>query len=162
MKVGLAGGVLPLFRFRNPGWEAIGLRNLKTRNVTVSIIVSVLYVVLVYAFAPISFHQIQIRIANALIGLVPFLGWPAVYGLALGVFLGNLSSPLGPIHLLSVLPSFAGLVLVYKLRNVSVILGLQIYSTVLSLWVAFMLYSVFNLVINPSICLALSILAAIN
>jgi uncharacterized membrane protein len=123
----------------------ISLRNLKTRNVAVSIIISVLYVVLVYAFAPISFHQIQVRIANALIGLVPFLGWPGVYGLVLGVFLGNLSSPLGPIDLLSILPSFAGLVAVYKLRNVSVILGLQIYSTIVSFWVAFMLYLVFNL-----------------
>lgn len=121
------------------------MNNLKTKNVTVSIIVGVLYVVLVYAFAPISFHQIQIRIANALIGLVPLLGWAGVYGLALGVFLGNLSSPLGPIDLLSVLPSFIGLVLIYKLRSVSVILGLQIYSTLISLWVAFMLYLVFNL-----------------
>ena len=128
-----------------PVGRVFGLKNLKTKNVAVSIIISVLYVVLVYAFAPISFHQIQVRIANALIGLVPLLGWAGVYGLALGVFLGNLSSPLGPIDLLSVLPSFAGLVSVYKLRNVSVILGLQIYSTLVSLWVAFMLYLVFNI-----------------
>jgi uncharacterized membrane protein len=143
--IGLAGEGLPPFRFRNPGWEGIGLKNLKTRNFVVTIVISVLYVVLVYAFAPISFHQIQMRIANALIGLVPFLGWPGVYGLTLGVLLGNLSSPLGPIDLLSVLPSFAGLVTIYKLRNISVILGLQIYSSIISLWVAFMLYFVFNL-----------------
>lgn len=104
-----------------------------------------MYVVLVYAFAPISFHQIQIRIANALIGLVPLLGWPSIYGLVLGVFLGNLYSPLGPIDLLSVLPSFVGLIAVYKLRKVSVILGLQIYSTLISIWVAFILHLVFNL-----------------
>ncbi|MFC1505499.1 QueT transporter family protein [Thermoproteota archaeon] len=121
------------------------MKNLKTKNVAVSIIISVLYVVLVYAFAPISFHQIQIRIANALIGLVPLLGWAGIYGLALGVLLGNLSSPLGPIDLLSVLPSFVCLIAIYKLRNVSVILGLQIYSTLISIWVAFMLYLVFNL-----------------
>ena len=85
------------------------------------------------------------RVANALIGLVPLLGWAGIYGLALGVFLGNLSSPLGPIDLLSVLPSFAGLFAVYKLRHFSVILGLQIYSTLISIWVALMLYLVFNL-----------------
>ncbi|WP_455282372.1 QueT transporter family protein [[Eubacterium] cellulosolvens] len=121
------------------------MKNLKTKNVAVSIIVSVLYVVLVYAFAPISFHQIQIRIANVLIGLVPLLGWAGIYGLTLGVLLGNLSSPLGPIDLLSVIPSFLGLIAVYKLRKVSIILGLQIYSTLISIWVAFMLYLVFNL-----------------
>ena len=100
---------------------------------------------LVNAFAPISFHQIQIRVANALIGLVPLLGWPGIYGIALGVLLGNLSSPLGPIDLLSVLPSFAGLFAIYKLRTKSIILGLQIYSTLISFWVALMLYFVFNL-----------------
>jgi len=117
----------------------------KTKDIALGIVCCALYAALVNVFAPISFQQIQVRIANALIGLVPLLGWPAVYGLTLGVFLGNLSSPLGPIDLVSVLPSLLGLLAIHKLRQVSVILGLQIYSTIVSIWVVFMLNFVFRL-----------------
>ena len=117
----------------------------KTKDIALGIVCCALYAALVNVFAPISFQQIQVRIANALIGLVPLLGWPAVYGLTLGVFLGNLSSPLGPIDLVSVFPSLLGLLAIHKLRQVSVILGLQIYSTIVSIWVVFMLNFVFRL-----------------
>ncbi|RLE63636.1 MAG: hypothetical protein DRN53_01885, partial [Thermoprotei archaeon] len=87
----------------------------------------------------------QVRVANALIGLVPIIGIPAVYGLTLGVFLANLTSPLGWIDLLSSIFTFIGLIIVYKLRNVSVILGLTIYSLILGVWVSFMLWYVLGL-----------------
>jgi len=86
--------------------------------------------------------MVQVRVADALTGLVPILGLPAVYGIALGVFIGNLYSPLGPIDLLSTLPSLLGLWMIYRLRRVSVVLGLLSYSLAVSLWVAFMLYYV--------------------
>lgn len=78
-------------------------------------------------------------------GLVPIFGMPAAYGLTLGIFLGNIISPLGPIDLFSAIPSFIGLFIIYKLRNRSVILGLLIYSLIISLWVALMLNLVLNL-----------------
>lgn len=118
---------------------------IRTIDIALVAICCALYAALVNAFAPISFQQIQIRIANALIGMVPLFGLPAVYGLTLGVLLGNLTSPLGPIDLLSVLPSLLGLLAVYRLKNVSVLLGLQIYSTIVSVWVAFMLNLIFQL-----------------
>jgi uncharacterized membrane protein len=121
------------------------MRKISTRDIALCIVWCALYAALVNVFAPISFQQIQVRVANALIGSVPLLGWPAVCGLALGVFLGNLTSPLGPIDLLSTLPSFLGLLIVYRLRQVSVLLGLQIYSTLVSIWVAFMLNFAFQL-----------------
>lgn len=67
---------------------------------------------------------------------------PAVYGLTLGVFLGNTVSPLGPIDLFSAVPSFIGLMIIHKLRKKSVLLGLSIYSLIISLWVALMLNKV--------------------
>jgi uncharacterized membrane protein len=121
------------------------MRYTYSRGISLCIVCCALYAVLVTAFAPISFQQIQVRVANSLIGLVPIFGWPVICGLALGVFLGNLASPLGLIDLLSVLPSLLGLVIVYRLRGVSVLLGLQGYSTVVSAWVAYMLMLVFNL-----------------
>ncbi|MBS7623505.1 QueT transporter family protein [Candidatus Bathyarchaeota archaeon] len=121
------------------------MRYAHSRKISLCVVCCALYAVLVTVFAPISFQQIQVRVANSLIGLVPILGWPAICGLALGVFLGNLTSPLGLIDLLSVLPSLLGLLIVYRLRGVSVLLGLQAYSTIVSAWVAYMLMLVFNL-----------------
>ena len=121
------------------------MRKTSTRDIAVGIVCCALYASLVNVFAPISFQQIQVRVANALVGLVPLFGWPAIVGLTLGVFLGNMISPIGIIDLASALPSFVGLVVVHRLRRVSVLLGLQSYSTIISVWVAFMLNLVFRL-----------------
>jgi uncharacterized membrane protein len=137
-------GASPCSALETPGGR-LGMRNTSARNIALSIVCCALYAALVNVFAPISFQQIQVRVANALIGLVPLMGWPAIYGLTLGVFLGNLTSPLGPIDLLSALPSFLGLLIVYRLRQVSVLLGLQVYSTIVSIWVSFMLNFAFQL-----------------
>ena len=137
-------GSSPCSALEIPGGR-LRMRNTSTRDIAFCIVCCALYAALVNIFAPVSFQQIQVRVANALVGLVPLLGWRAVCGLTLGVFLGNLTSPLGPIDLLSALPSFLGLFLLYRVRQVSVLLGLQIYSTLVSIWVAFMLNFVFQL-----------------
>lgn len=118
---------------------------MNTRDLAIAAILAASYAALVNVLHPISFMQIQVRIANALIGLVPILGLSAVYGVTLGVFLGNLTSPLGLIDLISPIFSFFGLMIIYKLRNKSIMLGLIIYSLILSLWVAFMLWYVIGL-----------------
>ncbi|RLE90100.1 MAG: hypothetical protein DRJ49_00820 [Thermoprotei archaeon] len=115
------------------------------RDIAIAATLAAMYAATVQALHPISFLQFQVRVANALIGLVPIIGIPAVYGLTLGVFLANLTSPLGWIDLLSSIFTFIGLIIVYKLRNVSVILGLTIYSLILGVWVSFMLWYVLGL-----------------
>jgi uncharacterized membrane protein len=112
---------------------------MKNRNIALGAIIGALYVALVVGLGPISFLQVQFRVANSLIGLVPLAGIPAILGITLGVFIGNLSSPLGPIDLLSVIPSFIGCLIIYRLRNLSVSAGLTIYSIILAFWVAFLL-----------------------
>ena len=141
-KMGRAGE-FPRSALETPGGRK--LLDVKAKDVTTCLVFCSMYVALVNIFEPISFQQIQMRVANSLIGLVPLFGWPAVYGLTLGVLLGNLVSPLGPIDLLSALPSFLGLLIVHRLRRVSVLLGLQAYSTIVSIWVAFMLNHIFHL-----------------
>jgi uncharacterized membrane protein len=136
------GAHLHPFRPINPG---VGGEKLRTRDLTIMAILAALYAALVNFLHPISFMQIQVRVANALIGLVPIFGLPAVYGLTLGVFLGNLTSPLGWIDLISPLFSFVGLMIIYELRNDSVLSGLLIYSVFLSVWVSFMLWYVLGL-----------------
>ncbi len=100
-----------------------------------------IYAALTLLGGELSFGPINLRFSNALIGLVPIFGWPAVYGIALGVFIGNILGPnLGPLDIfLSPLFSFLGLVAVHKLRKQSVLLGFLAYSVILSIWVNYLL-----------------------
>jgi uncharacterized membrane protein len=96
-----------------------------------------IYAVATVALGSISFLQVNLRFSNVLIGIVPILGWPAVFGISLGVFMSNIFSPLGPIDLLSALFSLAGLISIQLLKGKSVLAGLITYSIILSIWVTF-------------------------
>jgi len=121
----------------------------KARDVSVAAVLAAAYAAIVQVPHPISFLQFQVGVANALIGLVPLLGMPAVCGLTLGIFLANLNSPLGWIDLLSPVSSSIGLLAVHKLRNVSAFLSLTVYSILLGTWVAFMLWYALGLSYLP-------------
>ena len=118
---------------------------MESRDLALTGILAALYAGLVIFLAPISFLGIQLRVADILTGLVPIFGLPAVFGLSLGVLIGNLVSPLGLIDLISAVITFVCLLNIYLLRNRSVLLGLVIYTVVISLWIAFMLYYVFSI-----------------
>ncbi len=116
--------------------------------VATAAVYAAMYVVLVLAFSPVSYGVINLRVANILLGLVPLIGWPAVLGQALGVFIANqpaLGDSLGPIDLINVVPSFVFAWAAWKLRNRSVFLGLTIYSVALGISVSLTLNYAFNL-----------------
>ena len=120
----------------------------RTVVVATAAIYAAMYVVLAFVFSPISYGVINLRIANVLIGLVPIIGWPAVLGQTLGVFIANqpaFGDPLGPIDLINVVPSFVFSFLLWKLRNKSVFLGLTLYSVALGVTVSYALNYAFNL-----------------
>jgi uncharacterized membrane protein len=117
---------------------------LKSRDIAKTAVIAALYVALVWALSPISFGAIQVRVSNALIGIVPLVGMPGVLGITLGVLIGNIPSPLGPIDLLSAIPTFIALLLLLKLKDRSVLLGLAAYSVILSAWVGTLLSYTFG------------------
>lgn len=94
------------------------------------------YVALVLAFGQISYGVVNLRVANVLVGLIPLIGWPAILGQALGVFIGNTVSTLGPIDLINVVPSFVFSWILWKARKTSVFLGLALYSVALGVTVS--------------------------
>ena len=107
-----------------------------------------MYVALSLLFSPVSYGVVNLRVANVLVGLVPLIGWPAIVGQALGVFIANqpaLGDPLGPIDLLNVAPSFLFSWVIWRLRRTSVFLGLVVYSVALGLSVSLALNYAFNL-----------------
>jgi uncharacterized membrane protein len=99
---------------------------------------------------PVSFGVLNLRFANILLGLVPIFGMPAVIGQTLGVFFTNITSPLGPLDIANTLPSFICSWIIVKLRDVSVILGLLIYTTVLGTTVSLLISYVLNLPFLPT------------
>lgn len=67
----------------------------KSLRVAMIGITTALYVVLGYLFQPISFMGLQFRVAELMVGICVLYPYPGVVGNVLGVFLLNLSSPLG-------------------------------------------------------------------
>jgi uncharacterized membrane protein len=116
--------------------------------VATAAVYAAMYVVLVVVFSPISYGVINLRVANVLIGLVPLLGWPAIIGQTLGVFIANqpaFGDPLGPIDLINVLPTFVFTWVIWRLRKKSVLLGLTVYAVALGVSVSYALSYAFNL-----------------
>lgn len=120
----------------------------RTVLVATAAVYAAMYVALAMLFSPISYGVVNLRVANILIGLVPLIGWPAIVGQGLGVFIANqpaLGDPLGPIDLINVIPSMLMAFVIWRLRRTSVILGLTLYSLVLGLSVSYALNYAFNL-----------------
>jgi len=120
----------------------------KSVTIATAALYAAMYVALVFLFSPISYGVINLRVANILIGLIPLIGWPAVLGQTLGVFIANqpvFGDSLGPIDLINVLPSLVFSWIIWKLRKTSVFLGLTLYSLALGLSVSYALSYAFNL-----------------
>jgi hypothetical protein len=123
----------------------------RTLNLALVGMFSGVYAVATIALGTASYGlPFNLRLSNILIGVVPIVGWPAVFGIALGVFLGNIVSPFGPIDLISSIFSLIGLGAIQLLRKKSVLAGLAIYSVTLSLWVNFELFLVYHLPYFPT------------
>ena len=70
---------------------------MKVREISLLAIIAALYSTLVIVLAPISFGPVQLRLADCLIPLSAILGWPAVFGVALGALISNAYYWLGPL-----------------------------------------------------------------
>ncbi len=95
---------------------------MRARDLALAALVAAAYAALVAALPMVSFLLWQVRVADALLMLSTVLGWPAVVGVALGCFLGNvLAAPWGSFALaafdaaLGSAANFAASYLAYKL-----------------------------------------------
>ncbi len=120
-------------------------RRFNAKTVALSVVYAALYVALTVSLAPLSYGPLQVRISDALVALIPLLGWGGILGHTVGVFIANLFSTAGLIDLLNTIPSFAMAVVIWKLRNRSVIAGTLLYSVVLGATVGVMLSYLYGL-----------------
>jgi len=129
---------------------------IQTKELALIGIYAGLYAALVIVLGFASYGPVQVRVADALLAIVPLLGLAGVLGHTLGVFVANLFSTLGPIDLLNTIPSFIMSFVVYyvykKTNNDYTVIGTCIaYSTVLGITVGWMLSYVINSPLLPTI-----------
>jgi uncharacterized membrane protein len=92
------------FRLKQiPVWEELDnkRRTRNTRSVALTALLAALYAAYVFYFSVTSFQVVQVRVVDALLPLSVLFGLPAIAGLTLGVFIGNLlGSPFGPVDVI--------------------------------------------------------------
>jgi hypothetical protein len=99
-----------------PEWG--GEKRVKPSEITLAIVFSSLYAVLLVAFAPISYGPLQLRVADCLIPLAALFGWPAIAGVTVGCFLGNAYYWLGPQDVVfGTIANLVAATIIFVLRN---------------------------------------------
>lgn len=100
----------------------IKMMNFSLRDYVRQAMIASIYVVLVFAFAPISYESLQFRVAEILVIIVLF-DKKAIVGLTIGCFVANLFSPMLVFDLtFGTAATFITLLLMIKTRNVYVAL----------------------------------------
>lgn len=95
------------------------MKNQKILFMTQAAMIAAIYVVLTVLFAPFSFGQIQVRIAEALT-VLPFFTPAAIPGLFIGCLIGNiLGGAILPDIIFGSLATLIGACITYMLRNES-------------------------------------------
>ena len=93
------------------------MQNKKLLFLTQAAMIAAVYVVLTYVFAPISFSEIQVRIAEALT-ILPVFTPAAIPGLFIGCLLGNIiGGALIPDVVFGSMATLIGAFFTWKLRN---------------------------------------------
>ncbi len=118
----------------------LGERN-KSLKVALTAITAALYIALGYIFQPISFLGLQFRVAELIVGMCVLFPLEGLIGNVIGVFFVNLTSPLGPIDLISSIVNIPALYCIVLLRNKKFLkyVGGVLYAIIISLYVAIIL-----------------------
>ncbi len=74
----------------------------RSLNAALASVIAAAYAALVIALPGISFMAFQVRVADALLPLSIVLGWPAVVGVTVGCFVGNMAAPWGSWGLIAI------------------------------------------------------------
>ena len=116
-------------------------------RIAIIAITAALYIALGYIFHALSFLGIQFRIAELMVGMCLIFPLEGLIGKIIGVFFLNLTSPLGPIDLLSTIVNIPALYCIIYFRNKGKLkyLGGILYAIIISLYVAIILNLVLGL-----------------
>ncbi|MFX0138904.1 MAG: QueT transporter family protein, partial [Candidatus Hodarchaeota archaeon] len=136
--------------------EGLKEKLIEQRNISVKValtaITAALYIALGYIFQPISFLGLQFRVAELIVGMCIIFPFEGLIGKVIGVFFVNLTSPLGPIDLISCIVNIPALYCILLLREKKFLkyLGGVLYAIIISIYVAIVL----NIAFGPPIWLS--------
>jgi len=91
-------------------------KNTLSLKIALTAITAALYITLGYVFQPISFLGLQFRVAELIVGMCILFPFEGLIGNVIGVFFVNLTSPLGPIDLISCIVNIPALYCIVLLR----------------------------------------------
>jgi uncharacterized membrane protein len=113
-------------------------------RIALTAITAALYIALGYIFLPISFYGLQFRVAELMVGMCIIFPIEGMIGKIIGVFFVNLSSPLGPIDLISTIVNIPALYCIIYFRNKGKLkyLGGSLYAIIISVYVAIIIFIV--------------------
>ena len=116
-------------------------------RIAIIAITAALYIALGYIFHALSFLGLQFRVAELMVGMCIIFPLEGMIGKIIGVFFVNLTSPLGPIDLLSTIVNVPALYCIIYFRNKGKLkyLGGILYAIIISLYVAIILNLVLGL-----------------
>lgn len=116
-------------------------------RISIIAITAALYIALGYIFHPISFLGFQFRVAELMVGMCIIFPLEGMIGKIIGVFFVNLSSPLGPIDLISCIVNVPALYCIIYFRDKGKLkyLGAVLYAVIISFYVAIVLYIILAL-----------------
>ena len=122
-------------------------KNTLSLKIALTAITAALYITLGYVFQPISFLGLQFRVAELIVGMCILFPFEGLIGNVIGVFFVNLTSPLGPIDLISCIVNIPALYCIVLLRDKKFLkyLGGVLYAIIISIYVAIMLNLAFML-----------------
>ena len=93
------------------------MKSKNTSTITQAAMIAAIYVVLTYVFAPFSFGEVQVRIAESLT-ILPLFTPAAIPGLFIGCLIGNiLGGAILPDIIFGSLATLLGAIFTYRLRN---------------------------------------------
>ena len=122
-------------------------KNTLSLKIALTAITAALYITLGYVFQPISFLGLQFRVAELIVGMCILFPIEGLIGNVIGVFFVNLTSPLGPIDLISSIVNIPALYCIVLLRDKKFLkyLGGVLYAIIISIYVAIVLNLTFML-----------------
>jgi len=122
-------------------------KNTLSLKVALTAITAALYITLGYVFQPISFLGLQFRVAELIVGMCILFPFEGLIGNVIGVFFVNLTSPLGPIDLISCIVNVPALYCIVFFRDKRFLkyLGGVLYAIIISIYVAIVLNLAFML-----------------
>ncbi|MDW8063816.1 MAG: QueT transporter family protein [Candidatus Caldarchaeum sp.] len=104
----------------------------------VFVIFAAIYAAGTLALGNLPVGDIQVKTGEIVTPLAALFGFASVVGLVFGQFIANMASPLGPLDLITPGIAFVALLILRKLADKSIFLGVAAYYVITAVWIAFL------------------------